>query len=261
MDNPLNTIDTLSLLTKIEEFKKLDLKKASIGEISSKALDTLSCILVSGCDFEKKEKLYRVRKLNDDSTEQIKTFNDIWHPPASMVKTDGRVNLKGEPMLYCSTDTLTPLYECDIKSGDCYALIQYSVKENEKLIGYLVGNEIEPENLNEIGKINNKIINDFIISEFTKQVGKGTEYLYKISNVIAQNFMDMPFCDAYVYPSVANYKKGWNVAIKPKSALEKVKFDCVCICNFKGYVPEGGCIFELKHKASKIKNNELIYEF
>ena len=124
-----------------------------------------------------------------------------------MVKTDGRVNLKREPMLYCSTDNITPLYECDIKSGDCYTLIQYSVKENEKLIGYLVGNEIEPENLNEIEKINNKNINDFIISEFTNQVGKGTEYLYKISNVIAQNFMDMLFCDAYVYLSVANYKK------------------------------------------------------
>ena len=55
MDNTLNTIDTLSLLTKIEEFKKLDLKKALIGEISSKVLDTLSCILVSGCDFEKKK--------------------------------------------------------------------------------------------------------------------------------------------------------------------------------------------------------------
>ena len=45
------------------------------------------------------------------------------------------------------------------------------------------------------------------MSEFSKPVGKGTEYLYKISNVIAQSFMDMPFCDAYVYPSVAHYKK------------------------------------------------------
>ena len=261
MDSPLNTINTLELLTKIEEFKKLDLKKASFEEISLKSLDTLSCMLVSGCNFEKKEKLFRIRKLNEALTNQIKTFSDIWHPPASMVKTDGRVNLIGKPVLYCSTDIQTPLYECDIKVGDCYALIQYSIKENERLIGYLVGNQVEPDNLNETGKINNKIINDFVISEFTKPVGKGTEYLYKVSNIIAQNFMDMPFCDAYVYPSIANYKKGWNVAIKPESALKKINFDCVCICVLKEYSPEGGAIFELKHKASGIKNNQLVYQF
>ena len=125
----------------------------------------------------------------------------------------------------------------------------------------MVGNQGEPKGLNKDGRINNKIINDFIISEFTKPVGKGTEYLYKVSNVIARNFMDMPYCDAYVYPSIANYKKGWNVAIKPESALKNIKFDCVCICKLKEYCSKGGYTYEIKHKARDIKDGKLIYEF
>lgn len=164
-------------------------------------------------------------------------------------------------MLYCSTDQITPLYECGVEKNDYYAIIQYSICRDKELIGYMVGNNGEPEDLNDVGKINNKIINDFIVSEFTKPVGIGTEYLYKISNVIARNFMDMPFADAYVYPSIANYKKGWSVAVKPDSADEKLKFDCVLICKSNGFDIEGNLLFEVLHKANDIKDNKLIYVF
>lgn len=262
MIESLNNINTLELLTKIEEFKKMDLKNTTYEDILMKSLDTLRCMIVSGCCFDKKQKLYRVRKLKSYSTNELETFQDIWHPLPEMIKADGRVNLKGNPILYCSTDNITPLYECNIKEGDCYAMIQYSIKENEKINGYMVGNQGEIDNLNETGKINNKIINDFVISEFTKEVGKGTEYLYKVSNVIATNFMDLPYCDAYVYPSVANYKKGWNVGIKPESAINKIEFDCALICVLKEISNNnGGIIFELKHKTNKIENGKLIYEF
>lgn len=163
--------------------------------------------------------------------------------------------------MYTSTEQITPIYECDIKENDCYALIQYTVKPEQKLIGYTIGVESEVQGLNETGMINNKIIGDFILSEFTKPVGQGTEYLYKISNVIAKNFMDMPFCDAYVYPSVANYKKGWNVAIKPESAVKKIDFSCALICISKGFNSNGGYTFDLKHKANSLNGNALIYDF
>lgn len=40
MSNPLNDLDTLELLAKIETFKKIDLKTTSIQEISLKTLET-----------------------------------------------------------------------------------------------------------------------------------------------------------------------------------------------------------------------------
>ena len=259
---PLNDLNTLELLEKISEFKKIDLQTATVEEITLQSLKTLKCMLVSSCCFAEKSKLYRIRKLNNDLSNIPRVFQDVWHPTPEMVKNDGRVNFKGQPVLYCSTDQITPLYECDIKENDCYAIIQYSVKDGENLIGYTVGSQEEPNDLNETGKINNRIINDFVISEFSKPVGVGTEYLYKISNVICRNYMDMPFCDAYVYPSIARYKQGWNVAIKPESAFKKIKFDVVLICTFKGFSESGDYLFDLKHKANALdKNNKLIYVF
>ena len=259
--NPLNNLNTMELLSKIEEFKHLDLKNASVGDITTKILGTLSCMLVSQSVFKEDTKLYRVRRLNKDLSNMPRTFQDIWHPPADKIMVDGRVNLKGKPMLYTSTEQITPIYESDISEGDYYVIIQYKIKPGQELIGYCVGSTLEPEDLNETGKINNRIINDFLVSEFSKPVGKGTEYLYKISNVIAQSFMDMPFCDAYVYPSVAHYKKGRNVAIKPQSAKQKVEFDCALICENGGFDLEGNYLFKVIHKTNSVVNDNLIYVF
>lgn len=257
----LNHINTMELLTKIQEFKRIDLKTATMEELTIKSLDTLSCMLINQSVFPEGTRLYRIRKLDSDFSNMPTTFQDIWHPPAKFVTTDGRVNLKGNPMLYTSTEQITPIYECDIKENDSYAIIQYVVKPGEKLIGYSIGVDSDVEELDDTGKINNKIIEDFILSEFTKPVGNGTEYLYKISNVIARNFMDMPFCDAYVYPSVANYKKGWNVAIKPESALKKIDFSCVLICTSRGFDLSGNYAFDLKHKANALNDDKLVYVF
>lgn len=261
MKNPLNNLNTMELLSKIDEFKKIDLKNTPMEVISRKSLNTLSCLSVNSCLFEEGSHLYRIRKLKHDLTNIPQVFQDIWHPTKEMVTADGRVNLKGQPMLYCSADSLTPLYECEIEEGDYYALIQYSIKVRTELVGYTVGSNIEPNNLNETGKINNKIINDFVVSEFSKPVGLGTEYLYKVSNVICINFMDMPFCDAYVYPSIENYKKGWNVAIKPESAKCKIDFDCVLICRSIGFDDNNNHQFELIDKANTLEGDKLVYAF
>lgn len=261
MDNPLNSLDTLELLNKINDFKKIDLKNTSIEIISEKSLETLSCMIVGNYVIKENTRLYRVRKLKPDLSDMPKYFQDIWHPKAEQVTRDGRVNLKGHPILYCSTDQMTPIYECGIEPDDFYALIQYSVLPQCELVGYTVGNDSEPEGLNKTGRLNNKIINDFLVSEFTKPVGVGTEYLYKISNVICQNFMDMPFCDSFIYPSIANYKKGLNVAIKPQSAKDKIRFDCAMICKAHGFDIQNDFRFELLHKANMLKADRLIYVF
>lgn len=261
MEHLLNFVNTLELLNKIDKFKKLDLKETTMAEISNRSLETLNCMLVSSCNFASETFLFRIRKLENEFRNRPEFFQDIWHPKAEWVTKMGRANLEGEPILYCSTDQVTPLYECGIVPGDCYAIIQYKVKPGKELIGYCVGSDGEVDGLNQTGLINHKIITDFIVSEFTKPVGIGTEYLYKVSNVICRNFLDMPFCDAYVYPSVANYKRGWNVAIKPQSALEKIEFDCVLLCEFKEYAENKDCLFEIKHKANAIVDGRLKYVF
>ena len=51
MMHKLNNLDTNELLSKIQEFKKIDLKTATLEEISMKILETLSCMLVNQSVF------------------------------------------------------------------------------------------------------------------------------------------------------------------------------------------------------------------
>ena len=225
-----------------------------------KVLDTLQCIMVSGSEMKENTKFYRIRKLQSDLRNMPTTKQEIWYPPKECVIADGRTNFRGSPILYCSFDQTTPLFECNVKPGEYYALIRYTVKPTMKLIAYQVVNDFAGQNLNERGKTNHKIINDFLQSEFTKPVGKGTEYLYKISNIICQNFLDLPNCDAYIYPSVARYKKGWNISIKPKSVDEKLEFDGVRICRLISFEPDNDYVFEVIHLADKVdEQDKLIY--
>ena len=129
--DPLNSLNTMELLSKIEEFKRLDLKTASIGDITMKECQTLSCMIVTSSVFKEGTRLYSVRSLKDDLSNMPKTLQDVWLPPAEKVKADGRVNLQGQPVLYASTEQITPVYECNIADGDDYAIIQYNVKPGQ----------------------------------------------------------------------------------------------------------------------------------
>ena len=46
MNNLLNDLDTIELLNKIDNFKKIDLKNTPIDIISQKSLETLSLSLI-----------------------------------------------------------------------------------------------------------------------------------------------------------------------------------------------------------------------
>jgi len=70
--NPLNSLNTMELLSKIEEFKRLDLKTASINDITMKVCQTLSCMIVTSSVFKEGTRLYRVRSL----TRQIHAQGD-----------------------------------------------------------------------------------------------------------------------------------------------------------------------------------------
>lgn len=259
--NPLNEMDTIELLKKIDGFKKIDLEHTSYQEISNKILQTISAMSISSSNITENNLLYRVRKLKPDLSNQPVCIQDVWYPKAEYLTADGRANLQGQPMLYCAFDQMTPIIECGVEQDEWYAMIQYRVKPGHKIQVYSLVNEQLPPGLTSQGEINHRIISDFITSEFCKPVGKGTEYLYKTSNVICSDFLDMPNCDGYLYPSVSNYKKGYNVAIKPKAVDEHLNFDCVLVCQRKELNSTKGVSFFLLHKSNEVENGNLLYNF
>ena len=113
--------------------------------------------------------------------------------------------------------------------------------------------------LSEKGLINAKIINQFLVNEFTRDVGDGTEFLYRISNRLVVDYFDLPNCDGYLYPSVAR-KQGYNLALKPESAVRILELNCLFYARLKAYEGDS-VIYEFIKKANKInEKGELIYE-
>ena len=219
--NPLNTIPTLEILDKLEKYRRLDLKRISDNELFKLTLETVPVCNISCKCYRSGTKLYRVREyLGNEFTK----LSELLYVPSKLVKTRGRLNDVGESILYVSLDPVTPFHEVKAKVGKSYCVITYEICEEEQIQVSTIGENSYwiLNNLNSQGEINSKIIDQFFYTEFTKEVGKGTEYLYRTSTMLAKNFFDIPNSDGYEYPSVA-VNRNINLAIKPDSVDKKVK--------------------------------------
>lgn len=220
--SPLNSTPTMEILDRLEKYKKIDLKRISDKELFDLTLKTIPCCNVTWRNYGEKLQFFRVRKLEEN---QYIYTKELIYPPKKYVKVRGRLNDIKESMLYVSRDQVTPFYEVKAKVGERYAMIGYEILQGENIQATVIGlnNPYSDDmKLNEQGKINYRIIEQFFYTEFTKDVGKGTEYLYKISTMLAKNFFDIPNCDAYEYPSVA-LNRNVNLAIKPQAVDKKLK--------------------------------------
>ena len=219
--NPLNTIQTLEILSKLEKYRQLDLKRISDKELFKLTLETVPMCTISYRCYRSGTKLYRVREyLGSEFTK----LSELLYVPSKFVRTRGRVNNIGESILYVSLDPVTPFHEVKATVGKSYCVITYEIREDEQIQVSTIGKNSYSmlNNLNAQGEINSKIIDQFFYTEFTKDVGKGTEYLYRTSTTLAKNFFDIPKSDGYEYPSVA-VNRNINLAIKPESVDKKIK--------------------------------------
>ena len=73
-----------------------------------------------------------------------------------------------------------------------------------------------------------QILREFVRSEFLKPVGKGTEYLHRISGSMCRVWFDDKDSDGWLYPSMQS-PNDLNIAIKPESAHKKLKIEDIRI--------------------------------
>lgn len=185
--NPLNSIPTLEILSKLEKYKRLDLKRISDKELFKLTLETVPMCNISSKCYGSGTKLYRVREyLGSEFTKLC----ELLYVPSEFVKTRGRLNDIGESILYVSLDQVTPFHEVKAKVGKSYCVITYDICEDEQIQVSTIGENLYNifNNLDKQGEINSKIIDQFFYAEFTKEVGKGTEYLYRTSTMLAKIF-------------------------------------------------------------------------
>ncbi|MBL0611925.1 hypothetical protein JD508_16955 [Aeromonas jandaei] len=222
----LKYVETAYLHDKICTFRDLDFKKMSYQEVQSAILDVISfdtpqgkrCILTQmNSSYPAGTRFYRVRSLAEDDRHlplrAMSKVTDCWEPPEKIVSA-GRLNRANESLLYTAPQLPTvAIDEMKIPDSQLFSLIVY--ESTAPIFVTMIGSPPNVEGLNSEEALKLRMIQDFLKHEFIRDVGSGTEYLYRISESITKDYFDLPpdIQDAWCYPSVA--KKGaFNVCFR-----------------------------------------------
>ncbi len=223
-------IDSNELTTRIREFRKLNIRNMSTSELGEAVYKVLlvnnSFIFPTrGLNYPARTLFFRVRKLDGSiiPNKNLSTLSDFWNPPSEVILNYGRLNKPNESLLYTSPDFNVSIQEMKIKNGEYFALIKYESKEVIKTNSITSDIDFRALNINDPkAQLNLNIINDFLKDEFSRDVGIGTEYLYKTSEFISKVFFDLPprsMQDAWLYSSMWD-KTNYNVCFRPEIAKE-----------------------------------------
>lgn len=120
----------------------------------------------------------------------------------------------------------------NVKDDDWFCLIAYkSVKDIKST---LIGIWKDSEELSKEDNLKMRMITNVLKDLFVRDVGKGTEFLYRVSERIAKDYFDLPrqVQDSWCYPSVAA-KLGYNVCFRPDVAREVLQIANVQVCSIK----------------------------
>lgn len=225
----LKHVDISDLHEKICHFRDLDFKKLSYQEVQDEiskviTFDTpygnISVLTPSPGSYPAGTRFYRVRAIDEDDRNlplrSMSKICDCWEPPTNIVKA-GRLNKEKEPLLY--TSPMHPhiaVEEMKAKDNQLFSLIVYEAIEQVNVT--IIGTPAPHDGLSKEEILKSRMIQDFLRHEFIRDVGSGTEYLYRISESIAKDYFDLPpeFHDAWCYPSVAK-KGGYNTCFRPES--------------------------------------------
>jgi hypothetical protein len=239
----LNLLDIDLLQTRISRFRTLNFRLLEYKAISEEIMNIFNIDIIGHgkyCEFirqigeyVKGTTFFRVRDLPENDIfiplKTLKSEQDLWAPPANIVKRQ-RLNRDNEPLLY--TTPLLPnisIEEKRIEEGKNFILIQYEALSDISVS--MIGCMPEISGLTSEENIKHKMINDFLRDEFIRDVGIGTEYLYKISETIAKDHFDLPpdVVHAWCYPSAFN-KMANNVCFRENVARKKLKVNGFLIC-------------------------------
>ncbi|UCZ56623.1 hypothetical protein LGV61_12970 [Desulfurispirillum indicum] len=234
MKDFLKHVDAAHLHDKICRFRGLDFKRMSYQEVQSAIMDvivfdtpqgSLSILTQMNASYPAGTRFYRVRTLpEDDRYLPLRTMSkvaDCWEPPENVVRA-GRLNRDNESLLYTAPQSpVVAVDEMKIPDNQHFSLIVY--ESTDPIFVTMIGATPNVEGLTSEEALKARMIQDFLKHEFIRDVGVGTEYLYRISESITKDYFDLPpdVQDAWCYPSIA--KKGsFNVCFR-KGHRSKLK--------------------------------------
>lgn len=188
-------------------------------------------------------RFYRLRKL--DGYMNPKLISEYAYPPNHLTNTYQRANIPGNPVLYCSNDASTTIFEVlknssEINPEDTFFLSEWMFKENFniRITPYLFGN-LAPNSPYRLwtdstyNQIEQLLKRDFSLEQISG-FKKVLEYLsnlfvyentYTVSSFIAHQhlYADLSLrTDLFIYPSIQTNNYSINFAIHPNVVIEKM---------------------------------------
>ena len=255
-------VDARELHRRISRFRKLRFQSMSYADVSQAILDVIMFDTPSGrrsvlqpsiAKYASGTKFYRVRSMpEDDHILPLRSMSktaDCWEPPRELVGM-GRLNKEGEPLLYTSPiNPFVAIGELKVPDGQRFSLIVYEAVEDVNVA--MIGGAVHTKGLNDTDALKVEMIQGFLRDEFTRDVGQGTEFLYRISEVIAKDYFDLPpdVQDAWCYPSIVDQSK-FNVAFRPekRAKLRLIGVEIGKACR----VEDGSPVLEVQVVAANV---------
>lgn len=234
-------VDPIALQERISRFRNLDISKMSDQELDSNIYDVL-CVdgffsyLCNSGTYRKGTTFFRAKKLKGSTipNERLSTLSDCWETPSTYLTNYGRLNKPHESLLYtCPEDVNLTIKEARISPDDYFVIVKYTAKEDIKV--NIIGGDYDyaQHGISDKNAITvHEIYNSFLTEEFSRDVASGNECQYRISEMIAKHFFDLPpriAQDAWAYKSVQDKSK-YNVCFHPDIAHDLLQFNGAMVC-------------------------------
>ena len=234
----LSKLDHKSVQRTIEFVKRADLTTIQIDEIKAVLNEILSAYGAYAKSIGKGQHLFRAMKHNADE-ERFESLTRIYPDPRYLTKL-GRANRKHQPMYYFSGDCVVALHEVKAKAGDLVTILECVPQDDLSPILIPIGidellakhavkaggdfphasvriQELLEHDVRNLQKY--WMIDEFLRTEFLKEVTDGNEHEYKTTVAIAELLLSYGIpprrIDGLAYPTIA---AGWihaNVALPP----------------------------------------------
>lgn len=207
------------VLDAIDQWRGLDLRGSSAETVSSEFHRLFSLMINSrsSITLTAPQSFYRIRK----SSRILSSIDDFLAPPAELARK-GRCGFDGLPMLYLSEDGMTPFEELGVPLHEQVYLVKYNIKPGEELdlcYPFDTWSDSKTTEWSEKRLLAERIMLEFMRSEFMRPVGQGTEFLYNLTASICWFLRTHMYgqADGISYPSIVHGSHHKNAAIYPNS--------------------------------------------
>ncbi len=220
-------------------------------------------------------RFYRVRLNVDRHSEDISLTQTYSYPPPKFCTENGRANIKGKSVFYCSNKPDAAILECNPKVGDeGFLSVWKGVAKRKIKIANLLPPDLPLHN-----DWNEMALKSF--QEFEKKMSLKTrgleKHLIMMLRFIASKFIieKKPYFltsmiswellygqlwrDLMIYPSIASDIRFCNMAFHPNSVNENLEFEK--LIKFKVVrIENGSPLFQLGTNVGFIENTRMIWK-